>query len=175
MEIEFEITGITDVLMHKFIEENLSGLEPQEQAKKVAYITESGKLYAPNTWIKRSLVIAGKQIKTYWSKQSRLGTPVAGGIQVLPVELFFDQNKYEVDSRSVVIPATRGRIVRHRPKISNWKLQGTLMVADSRLCKPEGLKQIKEVLETAGAFVGIGDGRMEGFGRFQVTRFVTKE
>ena len=28
---------------------------------------------------------------------------------------------YEIDSRPVVVPATRGRIVRHRPRFNEWQ------------------------------------------------------
>lgn len=171
IKIKFEIQGMSDILMHKFITENTNGLTEQEQAEKVAYRNENNELYAPNTWIYRSMVEGGKQVTPYFGKRMTMSKLVAGGVTVIPSQLSFGVKDYIIDKRPVVIPSTRGRIVRCRPKIFNWKLSGEILVIDERLCKPEGIKNLRETFDVAGAFIGIGDGRSEGHGRFTVTKF----
>jgi len=76
--------------------------------------------------------------------------------------------KYEVDARPVVIQ--KARIVRYRPRFDKWELDFTLRLHDDQL----PTEVIKEILDYAGLYVGIGDfrpGKGGKFGKFMVTRF----
>jgi hypothetical protein len=67
----------------------------------------------------------------------------------------------------VVIPATKGRILRHRPMFNKWQINLTLLVVSSMF----DVKLARLVLDDAGLFVGIGDFRPQKkgpYGRFQV-------
>ena len=71
----------------------------------------------------------------------------------------------EVDSRGVVIQ--RARIVRHRPKFSEWSLTFPLLVDDELL----KIDTVKGVINEAGRTQGIGDFRVNKggpFGSFQI-------
>jgi hypothetical protein len=70
------------------------------------------------------------------------------------------------DSRTVVIKATKGRIVRIRPKLENWELDFTIQLISDDL----PVEVVKSALDDAGREGGIGDYRPR-FGRFIVTSF----
>ena len=72
-----------------------------------------------------------------------------------------------MDARRVVIPATRGAQIRYRPKFENWKLSFEIELLEEDI-DPE---VVKAILTSAGHKVGIGDNRLNGFGRFEVTRW----
>jgi hypothetical protein len=77
---------------------------------------------------------------------------------------------FEVDSRPVTIPATKGRIMRHRPRFDEWGAQFDLLVDDSQL----SLDMAHQLLAEAGLGVGIGDFRPEKrgpFGTFRIVHF----
>ena len=74
---------------------------------------------------------------------------------------------FEVDSRPVVIPSTKGRIMRHRPRLNTWGLEVSLEV-DQTMIESETIHQL---LEEGGRRLGLGDYRPERggpFGRFSV-------
>jgi hypothetical protein len=76
-------------------------------------------------------------------------------------------NDFEVDSRPVTIPATKGRVMRHRPRWDEWTAQFSLDIDPTVL--PVDL--IHQLLEEGGRRIGIGDFRPERagpFGRFAI-------
>ena len=79
-----------------------------------------------------------------------------------PDELW--QNKDFVLKAKVRIMANS--VMRYRPHFPKWKATFTALFFDDILSKPE----IKEILETAGRIVGLGDWRPK-YGRFKVTKF----
>ena len=77
---------------------------------------------------------------------------------------------FEVDARPVTIPATKGRIMRYRPRFDCWGAKFSLLIDDNVLA----LETAHQLLNEAGQSVGIGDFRPEKrgpFGRFRVTNF----
>ena len=81
---------------------------------------------------------------------------------------------FEVDSRPVTIPATKGRIMRHRPRFDQWGAKFDLMVNDAQLA----VETAHLLLTEAGQSIGIGDFRPEKrgpFGTFRVTAFDEQE
>jgi hypothetical protein len=78
--------------------------------------------------------------------------------------------EWEVDSRSVVIPSTGGRIMAHRPRVDTWNVSFTLDV-DGTMFSP-GL--VRAVVDDAGKKIGLGDfrpARKGPFGRFVVSHW----
>lgn len=76
-------------------------------------------------------------------------------------------DNFEVDSRPVVIPSTKGRIMRHRPKIEKWQAEIPLEIDTGVL----PVATIHQLLEEGGRRIGIGDYRPEKtgpYGRFAV-------
>jgi hypothetical protein len=77
---------------------------------------------------------------------------------------------WEVDSRSVVIPSTGGRIMCHRPRVDAWRCSFTLDV-DATVFTPN---LVRTVLDDAGRKIGLGDyrpARKGPFGRFVVVQW----
>jgi len=89
-------------------------------------------------------------------------------LQVEEIIIPIETDGWEVDSRAVVIPATGGRIMCHRPRLDKWSCSLSLMV-DSKGMSAE---LVRNLIDDAGSKVGLGDFRPERkgpFGRFKVT------
>jgi len=174
-KIQVEITGITPLLMNNPIamlnpkqEGKLSteNRDPVEEAKKVLYLDEKGKLYVPATAIKGCLINASAYRK--FGKYSAKPI-VAGGVNIFPDRVILSNQTWEVDLRTVVIQ--RARVPKARPKIIDWKLNFELaynekLIANGSLIKP--------ILEDAGERVGLLDFRpakLGSFGMFKVTKW----
>jgi hypothetical protein len=81
---------------------------------------------------------------------------------------------WEVDSRSVVIPSTGGRIMCHRPRVDEWGLSFSLDV-DTELFQPAF---VRKLMDDAGKKCGLGDYRPDRkgpFGKFVVTSWVEEK
>jgi hypothetical protein len=92
---------------------------------------------------------------------------VAASVWLEEPEMGLGTSDFAVDSKGVVIPATRGRIVRHRARLNKWGFVATLNYDESLLSEP----QLKKILTDTGALVGLMDFRPEKkgpFGRFTV-------
>ncbi len=77
---------------------------------------------------------------------------------------------FEVDSRPVTIPATKGRIMRHRPRFDCWSAIFSIRV-NELLLPPDFVHQL---IVEGGQQIGIGDYRPEKggpFGTFNVTKW----
>ena len=170
--IQVEITGESPILMHAF---PLVPLEnppiekrsPAEQAEISAYRIPGKKtLYLPGTALQRCFVGAAAYSKG--KGRASLQKQTAACLLIPEEYLSLGTEDYEIDSRAVVIAATKGRIVRHRPKITNWRCSFTIQYDESLLKASE----VRNIVDDAGARVGVLDFRPEKkgpFGRFKVT------
>ncbi len=170
------IKGITPLLVNRFHEEAqdtaTSGVHtrkerptPDEDAAMRLYpkndTDTSETIPAEN--IRQSVIAASSRTKI--GRRSAT-TDTAAAIYIFP-EMLPLSGEWHTDSRAVVIPATRGRILRHRPMFNEWSVSFDLQI-DGDLIAAE---TIKKILEDAGAFVGLGDfrpARKGPYGRFQV-------
>jgi len=175
--IKVEITGITPILMHRFSEEARAQIEngttrtgqratKEEAAEAAAYRLRSGNLGFPAENLKAAI----RRAAAFRRIGRRSAVPAfSGGLFIVPEMIDFGIRDYVIDERSVVIKATRGRVMRYRPRLDSWKLTFSIQY-DETLLPTESL--IREVLADAGAKVGIGDFRPEKggwFGRFLVS------
>lgn len=174
-KIEVEIKGDTPLLMNspksmlepkEAVRKTTKKYEPKEEAEKVAYRTEKGELYVPNTAIKGSIINASA-----WKKAGKIALRplIAAGIRIPQQEILLGTKKYEIDLRTVVIQ--RSRVIKARPMIKDWKLNFEILYNDQLIADPQ---IIKEVLVEAGERVGILDFRPQKlgeFGTFSVTKF----
>jgi hypothetical protein len=79
---------------------------------------------------------------------------------------------WKVDTRPVRIPATGGRILRHRPCFDDWALKFTLEVDSANIT----VKLVQEIVEKCGSSIGLGDFRPDckgPFGKFYISRWET--
>jgi hypothetical protein len=169
--INVTIKGVYPLLMHRMPLVNINGLDKlpaEEQAEHAAYRMPDGMLYIPGTNIQRAIISGA----TYSKGKSRasLQKPVAACVLVTPEHCTLGVKDYIVDSRTVVIPATKGRIVRHRPRLDEWKVSFTVEYDPVLLTE----EQLRTVVDDTGARVGLLDFRPEHkgpFGRFMVTEW----
>jgi hypothetical protein len=184
MKIKVTIEGASPLLMNRFTEANevqVSGGTsvtfkgskgtPREQAQPKCYADEKGKLYIPGPNIFAAIIAAGTFHKAGKSKLTTMKSSlIPAGILVDELVCSLGTDKWEVDSRSVVIPSTGGRIMCHRPRIDDWTCSFTLEV-DETMFAPA---LVRAVVDDAGKKVGLGDyrpARKGPFGRFVVKRW----
>lgn len=194
MKIEVTISGMTPLLMNRFTEANevqVSGGTtvtfrgdkgtPREQATPKRYADDEGRLYIPGPNIFAAIIAAGTFHKAGKSKLTTQKTSlIPAGVMVDDlVCLLTNENgeamtEWEVDSRSVVIPSTGGRIMAHRPRIDMWNAKFTLDI-DITMFSP---KLVRDVVDDAGKKIGLGDyrpARKGPFGRFVVSKWEVVE
>ena len=181
MKISVTIQGKTPLIMNRFTESNevkvSSGTSavavghkgtPREQATPKAYMDKEGNLYIPGPNIFACLIAAGSFHKVGKTKVTTLKSSlIPAGMAIEEIVCPLDTKEFEVDSRSVVIPATGGRIMCHRPRLDTWITQFTLSV-DESMFAPEF---VRILVDDAGSKVGLGDfrpARKGPFGRFSV-------
>lgn len=165
------IKGISPLLMHRYPLIPIEGIEkksPQEQAEVSAYRAENGQLYLPAEAMQRALIGAA----TYSKGKGRgsLQKNASACLQVSPMILPLGTDTFAIDSRRVVIAATKGACVRHRPRLDQWEATFTLEWDDLLLKETE----CRRILDDCGLRVGLLDFRPEKkgpFGRFMVTQW----
>ena len=182
MLIKCTITGITPLLCNRFTDEAQLAVQhgtsavirgqkpsPMEQARAKLYTDAEGRLVLPGPNVFAALVDAGKFIKT---GKTRLTTArsslVPAGLTIGEVDLPLSPNKWVPDSRPVVIPATGGRMIAHRPRFDAWGVTFTLEIDGSLF----SASVVRELVDLAGMRIGLGDfrpARKGPFGRFKVT------
>ena len=175
-QIEVKLTGVAAFLCHRWqcaaVAEK-SALAKGSAGKKTddvesfVWRAENGHIAIPGTYLGAALVAAAKFRQVPRSpRKSAVDLFKAG---VIPITDLADTGKPEwdfVDRRRVVI--MRAAITRSRPALRpGWQATFRLLVS---LPEYIGIDLLREVAESAGRFVGIGDYR-PAFGRFAVTDF----
>jgi hypothetical protein len=167
--VDVVITGKSELLMHRFPLDPVAGIDKltkEEQCEIAAYRDPEGKLYFPGSNLQRALMQGGAYTKKGRSNLSKI---VSASVFVSPEYLITTPQEYHIDSRSVVIKATQGRIVRHRPALPiGWAIKCQIEYDETLLSAAE----LRKIVDDTGRLVGIGDYRpaTKGpFGRFDVT------
>lgn len=178
------IEGTSPLLMNRFTEENEISVSsgrskstkagkgtPREQAEPRCYKDKDGILYIPGTNIFSCIIQAGTFFKLGKAKvTTQKSSLIPAGIIMESLECSLDTRDFEVDSRRVVIPATGGAIMAHRPRLDVWKTTFAINV-DDEIFDPDF---VREIIDAAGSKVGLGDFRPQRkgpFGRFVVTKW----
>lgn len=181
MKVSVTIQGITPLLMNRFTEASEVSVSggtspvlrgdkgtPREQAERKRYADEQGNLFIPGANIFACIIAAGTFHKAGKSKITTQKTSlIPAGIIISEIVCPINGNAWEVDSRSVVIPSTGGRIMCHRPRVDNWSTTFTLEI-DERVFPPN---LVRAIVDDAGSKIGLGDyrpARKGPFGRFVV-------
>ena len=179
LQIYAWIQGVTSLLQNRATEEALSGQTrsntpgSEEDIRVIAdrcvyRLPGSNQIGFPGSAIARMLREAGGSHKAKGSRKS-LKYIVPAAVLVLDdlCGLYLHDREtpiddYEIDRRPVTIPATKGRVMRYRPRFDEWTAPIRLRINDSILDEDlvrrlmiEGLQQI-----------GIGDFRPERGGPF---------
>ncbi len=171
-KVNVTIEGISPLLMHSFPMVPIDAIEKkskEDQAEYAAYRDPDTKeLYVPGVAIQRCLI----QAATFSKGKGRasLQKEVAASVIVTPERISLGTKTYSIDSRPVVVPATKGRIIRHRPRFDKWKLDFVVEYDPTLMT----VIQLRKVIDDAGSRVGLLDFRPEkkgSFGRFIVVKW----
>ena len=172
----FDVTirGTRPLLQHRFPEEtaNIKGEKrtgPHDDSKEAEislYKLPDNTIYQPAEHIEGALKQAAKDFRIQGKRSRSYSVLVQAQIEIQPRQIPHKIQQWITDSRSVVLSATRGRIMRYRPRFDEWELEFRLVDNDSQI--PTGV--LREILDHAGNHEGIGDYRPK-YGRFVVTKF----
>jgi len=166
------VKGVAPLLMNRFfvdLKESKRGKKvyvPKEEAEKKTYRTSEGKLYLPNTHFKASMVKASTDFKMSGKKSYK--DYIKAGIFITPMEIILEQQEYDIFENPVVIQ--RARVMSWKPRFKEWSCEFEIEIVDDMI-NPETLK---EILEMAGKYKGVGDYRPE-YGRFAIENFSVVE
>lgn len=137
---------------------------PRDEAESFAYKYPDGSgFYIPGAAFSRLLRESGGNHKLRGSRKSaKYVVPAAVLVTEESIRLLNGDGKspakdFEVDSRPVTIPATKGCIMRHRPRFDHWSATFFLRINETIL-DPAFVQQL---LTEGGQQIGIGDFRPE--------------
>jgi len=168
-KIKVKIKGISPLIMHKFVSSAGTSSRgkkvyiPSEEAEKVAYRNDDGKLVLPTTHFKAAMTKAATEFTAKGKKTYK--DFIKSGLMFDEIETILDQQEYKVYTCPVVI--ARSRIERSRPRIDKWSCSFTMEITDETWLNQS---IVREILEAAGKYKGVGDNRPE-FGRFEIAEF----
>lgn len=184
------VHGTSPLLMNRFTDETAARVSagtsvitvgsrgsPREQAEPRLYTTSEGAPMIPGPNLYRAIIDAGTFHKTGRRQlTSGKSSLIPAGISLSEIECPIEHPDaqpviWEIDSRSVVIPATGGRIMAHRPRFDAWRIRFTLKVDDKMF--DEAI--VRSLVDDAGSKIGIGDfrpSRKGPFGRFTVVNWL---
>lgn len=172
--VDVAIKGVSPLLMHSFPMVPIEAFEkksPEEQARLAEYRTPDGSLYVPAIALQRAIVSGATYSKG--KGRSSLQKQTAACVIVSPEYMILDPQNYVVDARPVVIPATKGRVMRYRPRFDSWQISCQIEFDPTLLTE----QQLRRIVDDTGSRVGLLDFRPEKkgpFGRFMVTSWFVK-
>jgi len=169
------IRGVTPLLQHRFATEDCgkkkkrSGEEKRDdEVEKALYRNSDWVICQPARHIECAMIQAAKMFKVDGKGKKTFKSLVGATVEVHPELIPHKFQKYTVEESAVKIgPA---RILRRRPKFDPWELHFQIKTIDEQL----PIETLKDILDTAGVYCGLGDyrpGTCGKFGRFAVIKF----
>lgn len=179
-KVRVTIEGTSPLLMNRYnVEAELARqkgkritktYDPKEEAEKAAYFSAKGKkeLIIPSGILYAALLNASSFHKIGRRSAKSI---LAGSLRFQDLkggeEISLGTNKYEVDTRPVVIQ--RARVLKSRARLDKWKASFEIIYNEDLIADAE---IIKTVLKEAGLRIGLMDFRPAKsgwYGCFQVT------
>lgn len=184
--IECWIKGTRPMLQHRFSDDAEEALKattrrvkvkigtPREEAEKVVYRDDQGNIYMLGAWVEAMLKEVGSNHKQKGNRKSLKYIMAAAAIVNEETILLYDEppngaqrkpkvlKEFEVDSRPVVIPSTKGRVMRHRPRLDKWAACFTVQINEDIIDSDT----IHQLMAEGGVQNGLGDYRIQKGGRF---------
>ena len=174
-EIKVTIQGVTPLLQNRFLQSQIEGGSKKKTGAERAqdplaklYTLPNGTLYQPAVCITRCLIDAGKNFQIKGKQKATYSKLFGSSISVEPDAITHKIQKWAPFTISAVNPMTKGRMIVTRPMFEKWALDFRLQVLDDGI----PIEVVKEALDYAGMYVGIGDWRPEKkgkYGKFIVT------
>ncbi len=138
--------------------------DSQEEVEKALYKDKEGKIYFPSKWIKGCIEGAAKGVK---KGTVNLRSKVIQAVSVYPPMIYPTKlSDYDIDQQYVRLQS-RNLILRSRPKFDEWEIDFEINFDEEIISEGDIMKLLMRV----GKFIGIGDGRKLGYGRFTVEKF----
>lgn len=173
---EFEITGVADMLFHRWnceaVEEKAkaakgSKAKKSDDVESYVYRNADGELCLPGEYVRQSLIAAAKFRQDPRSpRKSAVDLVKAAVVSLTPLS-GLGMAKWDYDHKCRV-QVQRNGITRVRPAIqAGWSCSFIFMVNLPEYVAPEFLHAL---LIDAGRLVGVADFRPT-YGRYQVTKF----
>jgi len=177
-KVKITIEGTSPLLMNRYnVEAELArgkgkrinkSYDQKEEAEISAYWSTGKKkeLIIPSQILYASILNGAS-----WHKVNRRSAKsiLAGSIRIEPMEISLGTDKYDIDTRPVVIQ--RARVLKSRAIIKEWKATFEIVYSEDLITD---VSILKTVLEEAGMRIGIMDFRPQKggpFGTFKVTEF----
>jgi len=174
-KFEVEVKGISPLLYNRFVDTQIdskskkrTGSPVEQNYLEKIYMNEN-KPYIPSVYFRNCLIEAGKQFKITGKGKSNYSKLIGATVDVVPA-IILNDNEFVPFRISAVNPMTKGRMIVTRPKMDVWGCKFEVVLNDDVI---DGVV-IKDILEHAGRYVGIGDWRPDKkgmFGKFIVTSF----
>lgn len=165
-KVNVTVRGTRPLLMNRYIG-NLERIDktPEAEAKEKLYL-QDGKLVQPAEHFEKAMERVASGVKIPGEGKKTYKDWIKAFVTVEPMFIVHKNQHWEIDTRAIKNPATKGRNPRHRPMLNNWELSFQLLIKNPRL----ELAKVEKILRLAGEFNGIGDYRPK-FGLFEVTKF----
>lgn len=174
-QLKVRIRGTCDMLQHKrpLNDEDTSKrsgeVDHSKDWEKAVYRDPEIGCYIPSKQLRASLVKAGVNFKIKGRMGKTFKDLINATVEVDPDMIPLDKKKPDYVHQEFV-RVQRAQILRERPAFKKgWEAKFTLLVLDDHM----QVDRLKEILQYAGSFVGIGDWRPH-FGRFEVVSFGKK-
>jgi len=172
IEVKVKIRGIADYLQHKRpFEEEASRKRSGEsdyskEAENSMYFDDEIGCYIPSKQLRAGLVKAAVNFKVKGRMGKTYKDMVNATVEVEPDKIPLGKKTFDYNHQEFV-KIQRNQILRSRPAFKKgWEAEFSLLVLDDQMPKDV----LKEIVEYAGKFVGIGDWRPH-FGRFEIIGF----
>ncbi len=173
-EINVKIKGIKPLLQHSTYAMTLpktkkvksSEHDTDEEAALCLYLNENKKMCVPFIHILAAMRKAATNLKKGGSGKKTLKDFVYSGLQVSPDLIEITPQKYDVDIQ--IVKVGNARIPRARPLFKKWEITFKIDIVDEQTWDAGTVRQ---VLEEAGKYQGIGDFRPL-YGTFEVVSMI---
>lgn len=179
----FHVFNVSALDTERKVKEGSAGNNPSEWKDTVLY-TPDLKLYCPGVYMFTALKDAGVYTK---AGRGTIKNKLGATLQVLDNTLTFnrklpdkienldvekwpknDTHPVYLDIRGVTNPNSKGKNIRYRVAMSpGWETEFTIQWDKTIISE----NQMEQVVNDAGVLIGIGDGRIIGFGRFEMLEF----
>jgi hypothetical protein len=123
----------------------------------------------PARWMKSMLIEACKKTRIvphYENKKNATYTNYVGSFTVENGKPICKKKELIEHGRYMPSQGSQGggKVWRIRPMLEKWQAEFTIVDAHGRMLD----RELKELLEFGGMFIGLGDSRVENFGRFEI-------
>ena len=166
MSLDVQVEGISPLLMNRYDPKADLQQSKKLQAQARAYILGSGELYIPAVSIQRSLIAGADRVPNGTVSFQQHASVC---FIVTPNAISLNRSGYEIDSRPVTDINLGKKVLRHRPRLDQWRAQFTLEFDRSLI----DLDTVERIVMVTGSDIGFLDFRPEKegpFGKFTVTK-----